>query len=38
MQTGFSVFLDVHLWEHGSAGQEEETKQLFKTANLVNHP
>lgn len=38
MQIGFSVFLDVHLAEHGSAGQEEETKRLFKTAHLVNNP
>lgn len=38
MQIGFSVFLNVHLWERGSAGQEEETKQLSKTARLVNNP
>ena len=38
MQIGFSVFLNVHLEEHGSAGQEDETKQLLKTAHLVNNP
>lgn len=38
MQIGLSVFLYVHLREHASTGHEEETKQLFKTAHLVNNP